>query len=125
MDDFNADNAKIDAALKAEADARTALAGVVAAKGNCYLDAFTYTGNGKYGSQNPTTIQFTHGEAALVVVMNEYSNLFIVHNDTLGNSGITQISWTPTGVSWYYSSPNDQWNTSGAIYHVYVFYALK
>lgn len=54
MADFNADNTKLDAALKAEADARTeaaeALAAAVALRGNCQLWVTTYTGSGKAGS---------------------------------------------------------------------------
>ena len=60
MEDFNADNAKIDAALKAEADARTALAGTVSSQGstlsshssslarlgNCKIYTTTYVGTG-------------------------------------------------------------------------------
>ena len=58
--DFNADNAKIDAALKVEADARTALAQTVSSqgstlsghasslgkKGSCQTYTTTYSGNG-------------------------------------------------------------------------------
>ena len=60
MDDFNADNAKIDAALKAEADARTALAETVSRQGStlsghtaslakvgsCQVYTTSYTGTG-------------------------------------------------------------------------------
>ena len=69
--DFNADNAKIDAAIKAvdaKADTRAAqtaldaLAATVsghtsalAGKGNCQIAAGTYTGTGKYGSASPSS----------------------------------------------------------------------
>ena len=46
MDDFNADNAKLDAALKAEADARTALAAELAKRGNCRIEVTSYVGTG-------------------------------------------------------------------------------
>ncbi len=60
MEDFNADNAKLDGALKAEADARTALAETVSRQGstlsshtaslaklgNCQVYTTTYTGDG-------------------------------------------------------------------------------
>ena len=52
--DFNSDNAKIDAAIKAQADAlsaetaaRTALAAQVAKKGNCQIYYKTYAGDGE------------------------------------------------------------------------------
>lgn len=54
METFNGNNAKLDAALKAEADAReastAALAEAVAKCGNCQLWTTTYTGSGKAGS---------------------------------------------------------------------------
>ena len=60
MDDFNADNAKIDAAIKAEVDARTAadaaLQAALAKKGNVWAEFYTYTGNGTYGGDNPCHI---------------------------------------------------------------------
>ena len=128
MEDFNADNAKIDAAIKAEAEARAAvgaeLNGLRTIKGNCQLDAFTYTGTGKYGSQNPNRIQFTHGEAALVIIAEFYGNFLLVHKEVPGSSGIN-FNWTPAGLSWYGSSARDQRNNQGETYHVFVFYALK
>ena len=58
--DFNADNAKIDAALKtnaaaiaAETAARTA---AVALCGNCQIYVSSYVGNGVYGQDNARSI---------------------------------------------------------------------
>ena len=65
MEDFNADNAKLDAALKAEADARTVLE---AKCGNVTMGVFTYTGNGKYGQDNPTRITFPQLPALFIVI---------------------------------------------------------
>ena len=49
MEDFNADNAKLDSALKAEADARrtadSAINTQLAKKGNCWLWTYFYTGD--------------------------------------------------------------------------------
>ena len=67
MEDFNADNAKIDAALKAETDARTALAAQVAKLGNCQLYHIIYTGTSKYGQDNPNTLVFP-GKPVLVII---------------------------------------------------------
>ena len=44
MDDFNADNTKIDAALKANADTAAAASAAVALCGNCAIYQTTYTG---------------------------------------------------------------------------------
>ena len=51
--DFNADNQKIDAAIKANADA-------IAGAGNCVIETGTYTGTGLYGESNPVTLAFQH-----------------------------------------------------------------
>ena len=60
MDDFNADNTKIDAALKANADAVVAEALERAKCGNCRLSLMTYTGSGKYNDTgNETKITFS------------------------------------------------------------------
>ena len=84
MEDFNADNAKLDAALKAAeqrsagldakinataaaAEQRSAAvaaaaekrsAALDAAKGNCTIEFFSYVGQGRSGMNNPTTITF-------------------------------------------------------------------
>ena len=70
MEDFNADNAKIDAALKAETDARTALAAQVAKRGNCQIWAATYTGTGVYGKEHPNTLAFPR-PPLLVMIFNK------------------------------------------------------
>ena len=55
MDDFNADNAKIDTALKAETDARTAadaiLTAAVSKLGNCQIEVTSYVGTGTSDSR--------------------------------------------------------------------------
>ena len=80
MEDFNADNAKIDGALKAqdaalaaeasarqsaiaaEADARNSavaqLTALVSQRGNCKIWTTTYAGSDRYGSANPCTLNF-------------------------------------------------------------------
>ena len=84
MEDFNADNAKLDAALKAAeqrsagldakinttaaaAEQRSAAvaaaaekrsAALDAAKGNCTIEFFSYVGQGRSGMNSPTTITF-------------------------------------------------------------------
>ena len=85
MDDFNADNAKIDAAIKAvnaKADGKAAqsaldaLAATVSGhtatleqKGNCRIAVGTYTGNGRFGqgTSRAVTVPF---QPKLVVVQN-------------------------------------------------------
>ena len=58
MSDFNSDNAKIDAALKANADSIAAVEDELAVRGNCRIVFGSYTGTGTNGSGSPTTLTF-------------------------------------------------------------------
>ena len=55
MDDFNADNQKIDAAIKAVAD------------GQLKLAMGTYTGDGTHGQSNPNTLTFDFAPKAVLI----------------------------------------------------------
>ena len=79
--DFNADNAKLDAALnalsdqvakKADEEDLTALsesvAAVSAGMGNCDMELLTYTGTGAMGQSSPTRITFSSLPDAFLVV---------------------------------------------------------
>ena len=79
--EFNADNSKIDAALKANADAIAAeaaarevgdgaLENALAGKGNCRIAYGTYTGNGSYGTGHPTALTFPF-EPKLLFIQNQ------------------------------------------------------
>ncbi len=72
MQDFNADNAKIDAALKAEADARAAADAAIKAEfakfGNCRVEAFTYTGTGIKGTEQTRRIAFAARPVWMVIM---------------------------------------------------------
>lgn len=66
MEDFNADNAKVDAALKAEAEARQAAGAAEAAAraartGNCQIYTTSYVGTGKWGTGGPNSVTFPTG----------------------------------------------------------------
>ena len=113
MQDFNADNAKIDAALKAEADARAAEtsarqaadtaertareaadaahqaalnthAAQIAKLGNCQIYTTTYVGNGKYGANNKNTLTFPH--KPLLVILGEAGRTVHLINGCTANS---------------------------------------
>ena len=58
MEDFNRDNAAIDAALKSNADGVAALQTALAGAGNCEIGLISYTGTGKSGDSAPTTVTF-------------------------------------------------------------------
>ena len=59
MEDFNADNAKIDGALGALAEVTTAHGAQLSRLGNCRIETQTYTGTGECGSNHPTRINFS------------------------------------------------------------------
>ena len=48
--------AKLGAALKSNADKAAALQTALAGAGNCSMETQSYTGNGKYGQNNPNTV---------------------------------------------------------------------
>ena len=120
MEDFNADNAKIDAAVKAvdaRADGLTqTLAGHTAAlsqKGNCQLYLTTYTADGTFQK----TLYFPHKPLFVFVVGSSAQTLFaaqgvrraVVHSG--GVTGSADLSWSGNSVSLtnmtYIGSSND------------------
>ena len=122
MEDFNADNAKIDAALGA-------LAAVSAKHGNCSIGTFTYRGTGKYGPDSPTRITFPQKPIMYVILG---GNLMIggtsraIHTYSISGGcvvGGIGTSWSGNTVSFYDDKPDDQMNDSYTEYQVIAFYA--
>jgi hypothetical protein len=114
MEDFNADNAKIDAALKAEADARTALAGTVSSqgstlaghtsalgkKGSCQLYTTAYDGVG--GTSKSLSFP---GYPVFVWVQDSSKNGVVMCRGAgcaAGSygTGAAVLTWSSRGVSW-------------------------
>ena len=128
-EDFNADNAKVDAALKAEAEARAALAGQVAKLGNCRIWTTTYKGSGGVGKDNPTRITFP--KKPLLAMVNPFGSTQIAwltpYDGCLIFDRPNQLSWSGNTASWYasYSSmvAQDQLNYAGGDYFVVAFIA--
>ena len=87
MDDFNDAFAKLDTALKAEADARTAadstaskalsaLEQTVTKSKLCRIKYGSYTGNGKSGKADPNTLSCDFYPVLLIISrIDEYSNI--------------------------------------------------
>lgn len=122
MEDFNADNAKIDAALnglrsslngKASTSALSGLQSTVSglsttlgSKGNCILYTTTYRGTGKYGEENPSSLTFPH-RPMVVFLVSGRSRLTLVRGaaswcDTQGGgSGVVDVTWGERSVQWY------------------------
>ena len=105
--DFNADNAKIDAAL--------------AAAGNCRIVTGSYTGTGKYDQYNPNTLTFD-GKPLLVFIVGDRSCYAMRGCDTAdvcyGSSGSTiDLTWGENTLSWYNTNNfYAQMNISGRVY---------
>ena len=132
MDDFNADNAKIDAALKANADAiaaettarvagDAALQSAVSACGDCFVEAKTYTGNGTKGSSN--AIRFTFDKTPQIVFITGYGTTAIgvrgCSSALSTDSGGLRTSWSGKTVSWYHDNNYvSHMNNTGSTYTV-------
>lgn len=136
MEDFNADNEAIDAALAAKADAEdvTALGETVAALAaalgssgkNARITWGSYTGTGTYGSGSPNSLSFDFIPVLVFIVSDD--------NACLGNSRFIRpcvyatdlagekmlVTWNDHGLSWYtdaYTNPHiHQCNTAGYQY---------
>ena len=149
MEDFNADNAKLDAALKAAeqrsagldtkinateqrsaavaAAAEKRSAALDAAKGNCTIEFFSYVGQGRSGMNNPTTITFRK-PPLFFLVFGTYS--IGVGSKHCGDITATcrdnvfpdQGSWRGNTISFYNSDPRWQLDTAGETFYVFAFY---
>ena len=140
MDDFNADNTKIDAALKANADTAAANTQTLAAQaqtiaklGNCKVVAGSYTGDGTYGADHAITLNFSH-KPMLVIIQDSQaqttcrlflqagcSRSFAWHD---GNAQNMVVTWGTTSVSWFhYQSDEYQMNRNKAAYSYVAFLA--
>ena len=105
MEDFNADNAKIDAALKAETDARTALAAQVAKLGNCQVWTTTYKGTGTVGPDHPTSLTFPKRPVFAMIDSGSGKPSFLLpQSGSLYNAGsddMNRLTWNGATASWY------------------------
>ena len=124
MADFNADNAKLDAAFAQLPHAVTG----------------SYTGTGQYGSEHPNTLSFPFAPK-LLVVLSESGNYFgPTGSDSIYNGwlmavpGVTgaylgsynvnaavRFDWSGNSVSWYTErpAPGAQCNAQNTVYHYF------
>lgn len=148
MEDFNGDNAKIDAGLKAEEEARTAAdaslskalegkadaatvsklsqtvaqhTSALSGKGSCQLYASSYTGNGRYGSGRPNSLSFPH-KPVVVMVFDVYGFPLIMMQPSMFavvDERTVNVSWGARSVSWYSTIGESlQLNQDGVSYPV-------
>lgn len=132
MEDFNRDNAAIDAALKSNADKAAALQTALAGAGNCSIEIKSYTGNGNYGQNNPTRITFSKkpkfvllcGYSFLLLLMGKENAPFVgfFASDRIYTCNIV-YSWSGNTLQ-FHSTQNAyaQGNTSNQLYQAIAFY---
>ena len=140
MEDFNADNAKIDGALKAEANARAAetaaLRAAIAKFGNCRMETQTYTGTGKCGAGYPTVITFParpdffviFGGNAVAFGPGDGGEISIIaywddQNSSFGCE-TRALTWNGYKMSLVTDYVRSQLNQSRCVYHVVSFYKM-
>ena len=141
--DFNADNAKLDAALnalsdqvakKADEEDLTALsesvAAVSAGMGNCDMELLTYTGTGAMGQSSPTRITFSSlpdaflvvGDLAILLGRGGVKEAILACKDvTYSESFVSSssLTWTGTQMSLYNSvDARYQMNSENKVYWV-------
>lgn len=131
--DFNADNAKIDAAIKAEADARAAAdaahAAALSKLGNCKLCISSYVGDGFWGVDHKMTLTFPKvPELLLIFGNNAFFRLVPLKEGQAvvlwdNTRWFLNVTWNGSTASWYSTSGgNGQMNHSDATYRVLAFY---
>ena len=130
--DFNADNAKIDGALKTQADTLAAVQAQLPGKGTCSVGAFLYTGNGRYGEANPTLIHFRKKPTAFIIVGGSAS---VIGNESKAqcsrevSNGYTNVetinlTWSGSTLKLFdYSHAHYQMNEATVTYIVIAFYS--
>ena len=132
-EDFNANNAKLEQALAAQAEAQNALQAALANCGNCSISISSYTGTGTSGSSNPTKISFSRkptafmirGNSVLAICTNlDTTNTFVMaYNGNTMIFPITTLSWSGNQARLVNTSdPRYQANDSDVVYQVIAFY---
>ena len=137
MDDFNADNVKLDAALKAEADARTAetaaLTEAVSKLGNCRVETFTFVGTGTQGKSITFYLDFPARPVLFFILGNPVVyvssvdfHLYLGNRHTATSNELvlrsTGFEWTGNQAKIIIDSDLDQLALSRQTYQVIAFY---
>ena len=135
--DFNQDNAKLDAALKALADKEAELEGTLAGQaaaisklGTCSMEHFTYRGNGTYGSENPTQVTFSSKPYFFIILGSNcggYGSKYMdyIFLNLYDNNSSADTTWSGNTLSFHASGATWQLNTKSQTYHVFAFYDMS
>ena len=132
--DFNADNAKIDAALKTNADAITAetaaRTAAVALCGNCQIYTTSYVGTGTYGQDNarsitcpkpPVVVMFQSGTGEASIAFAPYG---AGHAIGMKEVAVSSVRWLGNTFSWWGVNATQHMNVVNVTYHVIVLMAV-
>ena len=131
MEDFNRDNAAIDTALKGNADKAAALQTALAGAGNCEIGMISYTGTGKSGASNPTTVTFPKmpagfflcgSEAYLVIRGGDDHACMIYYTGSTTYVSQMPISWKGNQFQISSTKPSYQLNEKDVPYWGLAFY---
>ena len=137
--DFNADNQKIDAALKGLAEKGTALEekdslleNAISQCGNCRMEAVQFTGNGTDSvsivfSQKPDFFVVVAGRAMIFVDSTSNSATTLQYDSAIHGAAIgsQSVSWSgETATLDIGSNLQRYFNLSGTTYHALAFYML-
>ena len=120
MEDFNADNAKIEAALTELAEQ----AAQIDKFGNCMVYRTPYIGTGGSGSSGACSLTFPKKPLLVVVAGLSCCGIYVAGTNTMyimSNSTIfctASLSSDQKTLSWYTSSAIDQMNMNGTTYYV-------
>ena len=131
VEEFNDNWDKIDTALKGNADGVAALQTALAGAGNCEIGMISYTGTGKSGASNPTTVTFPKMPAGfflcgarnyLVVRGGDDHACMIYYTGSTTYVSQMQVSWKGNQFRFSSSKPSYQLNEEGVPYWGVAFY---
>ena len=131
MEEFNSDHEKIDTALKGNADGVAALQTALAGAGNCEIGMISYTGTGKNGDSNPTTVTFPKMPAGfflcgaknyLVVRGGDDHACMIYYTGSTTYVSQMPVSWKGNQFQISSTKPSYQLNEEGVPYWGLAFY---
>ena len=136
MEDFNADNAKLDAALGALTETAATHAAALALRGNCRIGTLTYTGTGKDGEGAYVTITFparpviffAFGPRCLFIAQREGKDniVFARYHGSYGTTftgSSTTITWTENTAQISVPDGMPDLNAKDYTHNVIAFYA--
>lgn len=129
--EFNDNWDKIDTALKGNADKAAALQTALAGAGNCEIGMISYTGTGKNGDSNPTTVTFPKMPAGfflcgaknyLVVRGGDTHACLIYYTGSYTYMSQVPVSWEGNQFRFSNTKPSYQLNEEGVPYWGLAFY---